>query len=157
RDLIQQRRLESLLDFVTNPDFWQEIGHGRMRFSLLTVTGSSIVAEYAELATLTKDPSQLPPRGRRIRVSPSDLLLVSPNTGTCPMFQTQRDAEITIGVYKRVPVLRREDPNGNPWGVSFMQGLFNITSDAELFRSSPGNDMLPMYEAKLIHQFDHRL
>ena len=39
RDLIERRRLDSLLDFVTSPGFWQAIGHGRMRFCLLTIVG----------------------------------------------------------------------------------------------------------------------
>jgi hypothetical protein len=174
RDLIQQRRLDSLLDFVTNPDFWQEIGHGRMRFSLLTVVGRSMMIKQPEFAILTKHPSELPPRGQRIHVLASDLLLVNPNTGTCPMFQTQRDSEITIGIYRRVPVLWRENPKENPWDLSFMQGLFNMTSDSDLFRireqlectgwTLVGNvfvrenqRMLPLYEGKLIHHFDHRL
>ena len=174
RDLIEQRRLDSLLDFVTNPEFWQEIGHGRMRFSLLTITGNSVTIAQPEFATLTKHPSHLPPRGRRLHVLASDLLLVNPNTGTCPMFQTQRDAEITVGIYRRVPVLWREHPEENPWRLSFMQGVFNMASDSGLFRTSDqmvmqgwklvGNvfvhdneRMLPLYEAKLLHHFDHRL
>ena len=61
----------------------------------------------------------------------------------------------------------------NPWGVQFRQGLFNMTSDSHLFHTreqleadggqSTGNDFrkdgteyLPLYEAKLIHHFDHR-
>ena len=173
RDLIQQRRLDSLLDFVTNSDLWQEIGHGRMRFSLLTITGASEVVTQPEFATLTTHPRQLPPRGRRIHVPASDLLLVNPNTGTCPMFQTQRDAEITIGIYRRVPVLWREDPDENPWGISF-QLMFMMNTDSKLFRTREqlqlggwilernafvrdDDLMLPLYEAKLIHQFDHRL
>ena len=173
RDLIEQRRLDSLLDFVTNPEFWQAIGHGRMRFSLLTVAGSSTVIRHPEFATLTKHPSHLPPRGHRIRVSASDLLLVNPNTGTCPMFQTQRDAEITIGIYNRVPVLWRDDPEENPWGLSFMT-MFHMANDSGMFRTREqlepygwtltgnafarnGQEMLPLYEAKLIHHFDHRL
>lgn len=62
---------------------------------------------------------------------------LNPNTGTCPIFRTRRDAEITLGIYRRVPVLVNEnDPeNGNPWGVSFKQGLFNMTSDSHLFHT----------------------
>jgi hypothetical protein len=157
RDLIEQCRLDSLLDFVTNPDFWQEIGHGRMRFSLLTVTGRSTVVEQAEFATLTKHPSQLPPRGKRIHVPTSDLLLVNPNTGTCPMFQTQRDADITLGIYHRIPVLWRDAPEENPWGLSLISRFFHMAEDSDLFHTNGDGDVLPLYEAKMIHQYDHRL
>ncbi|MHB1430532.1 MAG: Eco57I restriction-modification methylase domain-containing protein [Streptosporangiaceae bacterium] len=173
RDIVQQRRLDSLLDFVTNPQFWQEIGHGRMRFSLLTIVGMASTVQESEFATLVKHPSELPPPGRRIKIPTSELLLVNPNTGTCPMFQTQRDAEITIGIYKRVPVLWRDDPEENPWGLSFM-AMYHMANDSGLFRTretleadgwkltgnvftKDGKRMLPLYEAKLIHHYDHRL
>ena len=63
-------------------------------------------------------------------LTPEEITLLNPNTGTCPVFRSRRDAEITLGIYRRVPVLMNEnDPvNGNPWGIRFMQGLFNMTS-----------------------------
>ena len=88
------------------------------------------------------------------------------------MFQTQRDAEITIGIYKRIPVLWRDEPEENPWGMSFMR-MFDMANDSGLFRTRDQLEtrrldldrqhlrprwkrMLPLYEAKLIHHFDHR-
>ena len=64
------------------------------------------------------------------------------------------------------------DPEGNPWGVSFMT-MFHMSNDSHLFRTREeledegwvlaGNvfdrgeeKMLPLYEAKMMHQFDHR-
>ena len=45
---------------------------------------------------------------------------MNPNTGTLPMFRTRVDADITLGIYRRHPVLiRDDDPDGNPWGLSF--------------------------------------
>ncbi len=43
------------------------------------------------------------------------------------------------------------ESNGNPWGISFSQGLFNMTSDSRLFLDQPATDTLPLYEAKMIH------
>ena len=34
--------------------------------------------------------------------------------------------------------------------------MFDMTNDSLLFRDSLSHDMLPLYEAKMIHQFDHR-
>jgi hypothetical protein len=68
------------------------------------------------------------------------------------------------------------DPDGNPWGVSFMT-MFHMSNDSHLFRTreqleadgwtlvgnvferpGPGGveRMLPLYEAKMIHHYDHR-
>src|SRR5262249_22361554 len=61
----------------------------------------------------------------------------------------------------------------NPWGISFRQGLFNMASDSGLFRTQEqleadgwaldgnlfrrgGRTYLPLYEAKMVHHFDHR-
>ena len=52
-------------------------------------------------------------------LTPDDLMLFNPNTRTAPTFRKRRDAEITTGIYRRVPVLIREGvPDGNPWQVS---------------------------------------
>ncbi|MFI5648812.1 Eco57I restriction-modification methylase domain-containing protein [Kitasatospora sp. NPDC051705] len=178
RDILEQRRLDSLLDFVTNPRIWTDVGNRRFRFSLLTVVGSGLEIDQAESWTLAKHPDELPPRGRRIKVNPEDLLLVNPNTGTMPMFRTQEDADITLGIYHDAPVLWRDsDESGraesNPWGLSFMR-MFDMANDSDMFWERPALEagglrlegnvftdgkhrLLPLYEAKFVHHYDHRL
>ncbi|MEG6992759.1 hypothetical protein V1979_38435, partial [Pseudomonas aeruginosa] len=93
----------------------------------------------------------------------------NPNTLTCPVFRSERDSELTKKLYRAAPVLMRDavtadegkqakevEPTQNPWGITFAQGLFNMTSASHLFKDEPAADHLPLYEAKLIHQFDHR-
>jgi hypothetical protein len=99
---------------------------------------------------------------------------LNPNSGTCPIFRTKRDAELTKKVYRHVPVLidRNRKNGGNPWGVRFVR-MFDQTNDAEHFvngetlasdgyklvgnRWTKGNkSYLPLYEAKMIQSFDHR-
>ena len=74
--------------------------------------------------------------------------------GEC-LLRSRRDAEITIGIYKRAPVLWQENPEENPWNLSFLR-MFHMTNDAGLFRPNNEGDVLPLYEAKLVHHFDHR-
>jgi hypothetical protein len=63
-----------------------------------------------------------------------------------------------------VPVLseagseRRQAAEGsgaNPWGIRFMR-MMDMANDSGLFFDEPGPERLPLYEAKMIHQFDHR-
>jgi Eco57I restriction-modification methylase len=173
RDIIEHNHLDSLLDFVTNPRIWQEIGHGRQRFALLVITGRGLTVDQAEFWTFAKHPDELPSRGKRIRVTSRDLLLANPNTGTAPLFASQRDADITLGIYRRAPILWRDKPDDNTWSLSFLR-MFDMANDSGLFRTrdalaaegwelhgnvfAKGADrMLPLYEAKMIHHFDHRL
>ncbi|MBW3635348.1 MAG: SAM-dependent DNA methyltransferase, partial [Armatimonadetes bacterium] len=115
---------------------------------------------------------------KRFALSPTDIALLNPNTKTCPIFRSAQDAELTKSIYRRVPILVNESKGeaGNAWGISFRQGLFNMTSDSGLFRSAEelearglkleGNvwrdeenesaAFLPLYEAKMLHHFDHR-
>ena len=43
------------------------------------------------------------------------------------------NAEVPVVLFDLPP--KEGDPNGNPWGISFMQGLFNMTSDPHLFHT----------------------
>jgi hypothetical protein len=126
-----------------------------MKFSLLTLGHAVLTTDFAFFATAV---NQLSDQRRHFILSPDDIALINPNTRTCPVFRSQMDAELTKKIYAKVPVLIDEamGDEGNPWSISFRQGLFNMTSDSHLFLDEPTKDRLPLYEAKLIHHFDHR-
>lgn len=164
----QNARLASLLDFENREGIFPAID-SRIKFSLVTL-GAAEAAEFVCFATQVAQATD--PR-RRFTLTPDEFRLINPNTRTCPMFRSQRDAELTKKLYRAAPVLIREAemvgegkdarevaPEINPWGISFSQGLFNMTSASDLFMNGPAQGSehrrLPLYEAKLIHQFDHR-
>jgi hypothetical protein len=127
----------------------------REPFCLLTLSGRA--CETPQFAFSLTSVEQIRDARRLFTLSSDDLARLNPNTHTCPVFRTKTDAELTRRIYERVPVLDREGvSDGSPWGVRFMQGLFNMTSDSQLFHEAPGKGLLPLYEAKLLHQFDHR-
>lgn len=164
----QSSRLASLLDFENSDAVFPAV-HRSYKFSLLTL-GNAPEAQFVCFATQVQ---HLVDSRRRFSLTPDEFRLINPNTRTCPVFRSQRDAELTKKLYRAAPVLIREAemdgegkdarelaPEINPWGISFSQGLFNMTSASDLFMNGPsrGNEhhRLPLYEAKLIHQFDHR-
>jgi len=53
-------------------------------------------------------------------------------------------------------VLVNEKAGENSWGVRFL-AMFHMANDSELFVSEPREGYVPLYEAKMIWQFDHRL
>ncbi|MCG6568147.1 N-6 DNA methylase [Tessaracoccus sp. ZS01] len=136
KDLVQSASIVSLYDFENRKPLFVGVD-SRFKFCLLTLAGRSDPVERAEFAFFAHDPSDLLKEDARFELTPEEIQLLNPNTGTCPIFRTRRDAEITLSIYRRVPVLINEnDPvNGNPWGISFMQGLFNMTSDSHLFHT----------------------
>ncbi|QXT62882.1 Eco57I restriction-modification methylase domain-containing protein [Tessaracoccus palaemonis] len=136
KDLVKRGSLVSLYDFENAKPLFVGV-HRSFKFCLLTLAGRGERVPKAEFAFFAHDPSDLLKDDARFELTPEEIQLLNPNTGTCPIFRTRRDAEITLGIYRRVPVLINEnDPvNGNPWGISFMQGLFNMTSDSHLFHT----------------------
>lgn len=153
---ISDGRLVRLIDFENREGIFSGV-HRSYKFSLMTL-GHSAEATYSFFLTNT---SQIKDSRRQFKLSASDISRINPNTRTCAIFRSQKDAELTKKIYSRVPVLwdeTRED--GNPWGLEFRQGLFNMTSDSHLFRTIDDKDELkdpvPLYEAKMIHHFDHR-
>jgi hypothetical protein len=152
--LAQGSRLASLYDFENREGLFPAID-SRMKFCLLTL-GKAPSAEFGFFFTQT---AQLADGRRRFTLSAEDFARINPNTLTCPVFRSRKDAELTKKIYARVPVLIREardsEPEVNPWGISFMR-MFDMSNDSHLFASEPAADRLPLYEAKMIHQYDHR-
>ncbi|RDH46489.1 Eco57I restriction-modification methylase domain-containing protein [Zooshikella ganghwensis] len=149
----QSGRLVSLYD-IENRDKVFTAVDSRMKFCLLTL-GQARRAEFAFFLTQT---TQLTDARRRFNLTPNEFRLINPNTLTCPVFRSKQDAELTKKLYCVAPVLidEKNQENGNPWAISFMQGTHNMSSDSHMFQSEPGEGLLPLYEAKMIHQFDHR-
>lgn len=169
--LVSSKRLAGLVDFENSKPLFVGV-HRSFKFALLTL-GNDV--ERADFSFFLTDPSQLEDARRRFTLSPAQIAAINPNTKTAPVFRTNRDAELTAQIYARVPVLLDESKgrSGNLWNIEFRQGLFNMTSDSSLFRSvgqliadgwqregkdwvKKGSRMVPLYEAKMMHHFDHR-
>lgn len=158
-NISQHGRLVSLYDFENSEGVFPAV-HRSYKFSLMTL-GKANAAEFVCFATQT---SHLNDANRRFKVTPEEFQLINPNTRTCPIFRSQRDAELTKKLYRAAPVLIAEGAGEdgkdiNPWGITF-QRLFDMSNDSGLFHDSPDASdnavRLPLYEAKMIHQFDHR-
>jgi hypothetical protein len=90
----------------------------------------------ARLGFFIRHFEQLREEHRFFSLTPREFELLSPNTGNCPTFRTQADAELNKAIYRRVPVLLREGANdGNPWNLSFGT-LFHMANDSHHFRSA---------------------
>ncbi|GIW56879.1 MAG: hypothetical protein KatS3mg082_3283 [Nitrospiraceae bacterium] len=172
--LVEIGRLASLFDFENREGVFPGV-HRSYKFCLLTLRGKAdgkhAPAEFLFFATR---PEHLRDERRRFTLTADDFRLFNPNTRTAPIFRSRHDAELTKHIYRRVPVLVEEAEGGarNPWGVEFMR-MFDMANDSGLFRTreeleregfrlqgnvfvSGAERYLPLYEAKMVHQFDHR-
>ncbi|MFE7747925.1 Eco57I restriction-modification methylase domain-containing protein [Streptomyces sp. NPDC057428] len=170
KDLITKGQLDTLYDFENEDKVFPEV-HNQLRFCLFTLRGSGSLSEPIRIVFKVRQPEQI--ADRSYLLAAEDILAINPNTGTCPVFRSRRDMEITLGIYRRIPVLLREGAaNGNPWGVKF-QLMIMMNTDSDKFRTredlitdgwhleghtfvKAGAHMLPLYEAKMVHHYDHR-
>jgi hypothetical protein len=169
QSLITEQRLNSFHDFVNLEGLFPGIHRTHPHFCLLTTTGRG-TSPYAEFSFWNTNPSHLLDPERRFSLTAEELALLNPNTQTCPIFRSIRDATLAISIYQRIPVLLKEQPvKEHPWHVS-LRRMFDMAYDSHLFiedetvpssSGTPsvnigGKRLLRLYEAKLIHQFDHR-
>lgn len=156
-DLTQFGKLKALFAFE-NEEFIFPAVHHSFRFCLLVIGGPAETGQ-ADFVFFARQPAQIYDERRRFTLSSSDLRLINPNTRTCPVFRSKMDAELTKKIYSSVPVLFREaskeGAESNPWGIRFST-MFHMSNDSHLFADYDGGEHLPLYEAKMIHQFDHR-
>lgn len=154
QDLMASASLRSLYHFDNRKKLFPAVG-GMITFCLLTFSGkadrSSVPASFVCFA---QSPSDLQESQRRFHLSADDLALLNPNSRTLPIFRTRTDFELTRHIYRKVPVLI-ERGGANPWDVELSM-LFQMSGDSHRFRTSPAPDYVPLYEAKMMHQYDHR-
>ena len=173
-DLVMRNRLVALYDFENREKLFPAVD-SRVKFSILAI-GPSNQAHFAAFLLGTSD---LEEKQRQIELASDDFRLFNPNTLTAPLFRSQYDKGLTRKLYQSAPVLIRERPDhpdgdDNPWGITFQQGLYNMTSASRYFRTATqladqgfcrdgpnwqhadGQRYVPLYEAKMIHHFDHR-
>ncbi|MEO3932066.1 DNA methyltransferase [Micrococcaceae bacterium Sec7.4] len=156
KDLVDSSTIAALYDFENARPLFEGV-HRSYKFCLLTMAGRLAKEEVASFAFFLHDPADI--AAAAIALSPDEIKLLNPNTGTLPIFRTRRDAEITLAIYRRVPVLINEnDPiDGNPWSV-FYQRLVDAGDHADQLAVRPEDvrEPLAIREGKSIHQFDHR-
>ena len=176
QDVVGTKSLVSLFDFENKGVFFPDV-HSSYKFCLFTSgSGANPAAHHAEYVFFAHAVEELRDPERRFTLSAEDIALLNPNTRTCPTFRSRSDAELAKAIYRRVPVLVRRgrdgQPDENPWGIRFST-MFHMSNDSHLFHTrkqleddewelagnvfrKDGMEYLPLYEAKMIHHFDHR-
>ena len=167
-------RLGGLFDFENRKIFFKDI-HASFKFCALIVGGEARRFDETRCAFFLHDTAEMDDADRCFPLSPSDFARVNPNTGTAPVFRTRRDADITRRIYDRHPVLVDRSGGGarKAWPVRYAT-MFHMANDSHLFRTAAqlegdgfypvegnrwkrGEELyLPLYQGRMIRQFDHR-
>lgn len=172
-DLVSTKRLRAIIDFENREKLFPAVD-SRMKFSILAIGP----ANKADFAFFLQNTTMYEEKERRFTLSPEQIAAINPNTKTAPVFRSRADADLTAKLYSKAPVLIKERPDHpegdkNPWGISF-QRMFDMSNDSGFFEGeetlekrgfsrisanwehSDGRRYVPLYEAKMIHHYDHR-
>lgn len=152
--LVESGALVSLVGFENEAFIFPGVHHFT-KFCLVTMRAPSTSDAAARIVFFVRELDQLRDEGRWFQLSSDDFRLLNPNSRTCPTFRSRRDAEINRRIYERVPVLANEATGESPWNVRFGT-LFHMANDSHLFEDRDGPQLVPLYEGKMVHQFDHR-
>ena len=167
-------RIYSLFDFENRKIFFKDV-HASFKFCALVFGGSDRLLGETKCAFFLQDTNEINDSDRCFSLTPDDFARVNPNTGTAPVFRTQRDADITRRIYEDHPVLvdRSGAEEVRVWPVKYLR-MMDMTNDSGLFRTADelrsdnfypvqGNrwqrgqeKYLPLYEGKMVQAYDHR-
>ena len=177
-NIVKQKRLVSLYSFFEVRKWFKETDD-RNPFCVLSIGNSARSAEFCFEIKAVTDLEQVE---RRFSLTPDQIDVINPNTSTAPTFRSRADASLAAKFYTGSPILMDERPEshnqyGCPWRIVFQQGLFNMSSASGHFKREAdlliegwvkdGSDWVldnngqvkrrvPLYQAKMIHHFDHR-
>lgn len=173
--MVERKRLSSIYSFKEIRAIFQATDD-RNPFCMLTLGKDEGAAKFAFSLPSTTD---LIDPERNFTLTPAQIARLNPNTKTAPIFRSRMDAELTTRIYENNPILIEisKGADGNPWHVSFMS-MFHMSNDSGFFKTSAqleaeglsrdgmnwhanqdtpkDESYLPLYEAKMVHQFDHR-
>ncbi|MGW9556929.1 Eco57I restriction-modification methylase domain-containing protein [Nocardiopsis sp. NPDC055551] len=165
--LVQNGSIAALYDFENAAPLFQGV-HRSFKFCVLSLAGSDLRESEASFAFFLHDPAELDDAEKAFTMTPEEITLLNPNSGTSPVFRGRRDAEIVLSIYRRVPVIiQRTGDFQNPWSIDLGRVL-HMSDDSDVFEIGfpsgnafdkglvPGVGLLPVYEAKLFHHYDHR-
>jgi hypothetical protein len=173
--LMSDKRLVSLYDFENRKGIFEDV-HRSFKFSAMVFGGRDREAEQADFVFFAREVEDTAGvnKQRHISLTAADMKLLNPNTKTCPVFRSRKDAELTKAIYNRIPILidQSRKRGGNPWEIRFLR-MFDQTNDSEHFQPAkvwekrgykldgnvykkPKKRALPLYEAKMVQAFDHR-
>ena len=174
RSVATEGRLRAFYDFENKKVFFADV-HASFKFCVF-VAGRQPKHQSANCAFYLHSVDELNDGDRQFPLAATDFARVNPNTGTAPIFRSRRDAEITMAIYNRLPVLvdRSSGEAVKAWPVKY-QRMFDMTNDSHLFRTldeleeresawpiggnrfdSPKGEWVPLYEGKMVQAYDHR-
>jgi hypothetical protein len=149
--LYEQTCLEGLFCFENRQRIFDGVD-SRFKFVILTFENAGSTKEFP-VAFMRQDVRDLSsfPAADSLTLSPALIRRLSPGSGSMMEFKTAGDIAIAEKLLRH-PLLGETLPD--TWNIGFT-AEFHMTNDSDLFETEPAKGRLPLYEGKMIWQFQH--
>jgi hypothetical protein len=169
--LIDENIIEEFFNFTNRGYLFAEV-ESTMAFALYTFTRNK-KGNLIRIAAKIWQVEHLKNPNRVYFLTPYDVQLLNPNTENLPIFENSIDSELVRNIYRRNEILSNEKyPSINSWDIKF-GSMLHMTNESHLFKTLPElidagynlnenifekgkNTFVPVYESKLIYQYNHR-
>ena len=149
--LFTQTEVTGLFCFENRKQIFEGVD-SRFKFLVLTYEKGGVTEDFPaafmrhEVAELDRFPQE-----GAINISVDLVRRLSPDSLSVMEFKNEMDVAITIKM-QSLPFLGT--PMNQKWNV-VLGNEFHMTNDSHLFKTASGKNKLPLYEGKMIWQFDH--
>jgi hypothetical protein len=149
--LFNHSNVTGLFCFENRKEIFEGV-HCSFKFVVFTFEKQGSTAHFPA-AFMRLDVQELEdfPRRGALDIQVALVRTLSPDSLSVMEFKTPLDVQIAEKMLK-FPLLGEEIEG--KWNVKFNRE-FDMTNDSELFKDSPGNGRLPLYEGKMIWHFEH--
>ena len=171
-ELVKTGSLSALYDFENREQLFAGID-SRFKFCLLTLTSSRVGSGEMKFGFFLRNVQNLQEPGRVYALTAQEISAVNPNSLTAPTFPFQKDRDLVLSIYQRVPIFQLDSGNSKDGWQAECTRMVDMSYDSEYFESSDGlekrgfhrevtkfvkgdDTYLPVYEAKMINQYNHR-
>ncbi len=167
--LIDENRLVSLYSFENEEKIFPI--HHSFKFCLLICGVAQDKSRVVTGGFYLRRLDHILDSNRIYKIKTSDFAKINPNTKTCPIFRTSKDAAITNQIFNNSTVIQNEITGDNPWKVKF-GSMLNMSTASYLFKTysqliNEGAELkknkfllnnktyVPLYEGKMIYLYNH--
>jgi hypothetical protein len=144
--------VDTIFDFENSKKIFPSV-HRQTRFSLVTFGKKNKLNKGFEAKFYLTDPLDVGSKAfELLHFDYATLKKLNPNNLVCPSFKSQFEYDLNKKIFKYA-VLKDEEDLNNEVEVHRM---INMSSDSDLLMNDYFEGSLPLYESKLIWQYDHR-
>ena len=168
--LINENRLTTLFDFENREKLFDI--HPEYKFCILVAQQQQTNPRSVNAGFWLRRLDHLLDPRRIYTLQTSDFARLNPNTKTCPVFRTSRDAKLSAKIYRNSTILYNEVTGDNPWNVKFGSMIhmsndsyffrtytqlteLGATLDGDTFTTVDDETYVPLYEGKMFTLFNH--